>query len=165
MFTAEAERVVVALAAQASIALENARLFEAAQQARAAAEQASQDKDHFLAMLGHELRNPLSAVRNALSASLLDPSQTARALAIASHAAEHLTRLVDDLLDVTRVTQGRLMLRAQPLDLGERGPARRSTPCGRSATSAASPSRSRCPLAAARSSATRSASSRWSATC
>ncbi|HSP99333.1 MAG TPA: PAS domain S-box protein, partial [Candidatus Dormibacteraeota bacterium] len=119
VFTAEAERVVVALAAQAAIALENARLFEAAQQARAAAEQASQDKDHFLAMLGHELRNPLSAVRNALSASLLDPSQTARALAIASHAAEHLTRLVDDLLDVTRVTQGRLMLRPQPLDLGE----------------------------------------------
>lgn len=117
VFTADAERVVVALAGQASIALQNAKLYEAEQQARATAEQASREKDHFLAMLGHELRNPLAAVRSALSASLLDPTRTARALAIADHAAEHLTRLVDDLLDVTRVTQGRLTLRRQPLDL------------------------------------------------
>jgi PAS domain S-box-containing protein len=119
VFSADAERVVVALAAQASIALQNASLLEAAQQARAAAEHASREKDHFLAMLGHELRNPLSAVRNALAAAQLNPTQAPRALAIAAHAAEHLNRLVDDLLDVTRVTQGRLVLRAEPLDLGE----------------------------------------------
>jgi len=119
VFTAEAERIVVALSAQAAIALENAALYKSEQQARAAAEQASRDKDHFLAMLGHELRNPLSAVRNALTASQLDPSRAARAQAIARHAAEQLTRLVDDLLDVTRVTQGRLTLRKEALSLGD----------------------------------------------
>jgi GAF domain-containing protein len=107
VFDEEAERVVVALASQASIALENSRLYEAEQRARAAAEQAGQEKDHFLAMLGHELRNPLSAVCNGLTASRLDPTRAERALDIARHAAGQLTRLVDDLLDVTRVTQGR----------------------------------------------------------
>ena len=117
VFDEEAERVVVALASQASIALENARLYEAEQRARAAAEQASQEKDHFLAMLGHELRNPLSAVCNGLTASRLDPARAERALDIARHAAGQLTRLVDDLLDVTRVTQGRLLMRTTPFDL------------------------------------------------
>jgi PAS domain S-box-containing protein len=117
VFSADDERVVVALAAQASIALQNARLYEAEQRARASAEQTSQEKDHFLAMLGHELRNPLAAVRNALSAAQLDPSRVERALAIASHGAEQLNRLVDDLLDVSRVTQGRLTLRREAVDL------------------------------------------------
>ena len=117
MFDEEAERVVVALASQASIALENTRLYEAEQRARADAEQASQEKDHFLAMLGHELRNPLSAVCNGLTASRLDPARAERALDIARHAAGQLTRLVDDLLDVTRVTQGRLLMRTKPFDL------------------------------------------------
>ena len=117
VFSADDERVVVALAAQASIALQNARLYEAEQRARASAEQTSQEKDHFLAMLGHELRNPLAAVRNALSAAQLDPRRVERALAIASHGAEQLNRLVDDLLDVSRVTQGRLTLRREPVDL------------------------------------------------
>ncbi|MDX2165535.1 MAG: PAS domain S-box protein [Deltaproteobacteria bacterium] len=80
---------------------------------------AEREKDHFLAMLGHELRNPLSAIRNALTASTLDPSRLPRALELASHAATHLTRLVDDLLDVTRVTQGRLTLRRAPLRLAD----------------------------------------------
>lgn len=119
VFTAESERAVVALAAQAAIALEKARLYQAEQRARASAEQASREKDNFLAMLGHELRNPLSSVRNALTASTLDASRAPRALEIASHAATQLTRLVDDLLDVTRVTQGRLALRREPLDFGQ----------------------------------------------
>lgn len=119
VFTTNSERVVVALAAQAAIRLENSQLYEAEQQARSAAEHASREKDHFLAMLGHELRNPLAAVRNALNASLLDPARRDRALAIAAHAAGQLNRLVDDLLDVTRVTQGRLTLRTEALDLGE----------------------------------------------
>jgi PAS domain S-box-containing protein len=119
VFTAESERAVVALAAQAAIALEKAKLYQAEQRARAAAEQASREKDNFLAMLGHELRNPLSSVRNALTASTLDASRAPRALEIASHAATHLTRLVDDLLDVTRVTQGRLTLRREPSDFGD----------------------------------------------
>src|SRR5262249_26008234 len=70
VFTEEAERVVVALTAQASIALENAKLYEAEQHARAAAEEASHAKDRFLAMLSHELRTPLAAVRSAVAAAV-----------------------------------------------------------------------------------------------
>jgi CheY-like chemotaxis protein/two-component sensor histidine kinase len=99
--------------------LENATLYESEQRARASAEQASRDKDHSLAMLGHELRNPLSSLRNALTAVALDAPQAGRAQEIARHAAEQLTRLVDDLLDVTRVTQGRLLLRSEAVRLDE----------------------------------------------
>jgi signal transduction histidine kinase/ActR/RegA family two-component response regulator len=70
-------------------------------------------KDEFLAMLGHELRNPLSAVRNALVTARLDESRRARALEIAVRQADQLARLVDDLLDVARITQGRIALRAR----------------------------------------------------
>ncbi len=67
-------------------------------------------KDEFLAMLGHELRNPLSAIRNALAAASLEPTRRERALDIARRQTDQLTRLVDDLLDVARITQGRLKL-------------------------------------------------------
>jgi PAS domain S-box-containing protein len=73
--------------------------------------------DEFLAMLGHELRNPLAAVRNAVAAASIDESQRAAALGIARRQTEQLGRLVDDLLDVARITQGRIGLRREPLVL------------------------------------------------
>jgi len=72
-------------------------------------------KDEFLAMLGHELRNPLAAVQYAINVSCLDASQQDRALDIARRQADQLGRLVDDLLDVARITQGTLRLRTQRL--------------------------------------------------
>jgi PAS domain S-box-containing protein len=83
--------------------------------ARAEAEAASRAKDEFLAMLGHELRNPLSAVRNAVVTARLDPSRRDRALEIASRGVDQLGRLVDDLLDIARITHGRIALRMQRL--------------------------------------------------
>ncbi len=83
--------------------------------ARADAEAASRAKDEFLAMLGHELRNPLSAVRNAVVTARLDPSRRDRALEIATRGADQLGRLVDDLLDIARITHGRIALRTQRL--------------------------------------------------
>src|SRR5207237_614172 len=71
--------------------------------------------DEFLAMLGHELRNPLSAVRNAIVTARLDPPRRERALDIARRQADQLARLVDDLLDVARITQGRITLRKRPI--------------------------------------------------
>jgi signal transduction histidine kinase len=79
-------------------------------------------KDEFLAMLAHELRNPLGAVANA--AYLLeqfgprDP-HTEKAVAIIRRQVQHLVRMVDDLLDVSRITRGKIELRRRPLDFAE----------------------------------------------
>jgi PAS domain S-box-containing protein len=81
--------------------------------------EADQRKNEFLAMLGHELRNPLSAVANAIATAHRDASRRDRALDIASRQTGHLARIVDDLLDVTRITKGKIALRKEALQLGE----------------------------------------------
>jgi signal transduction histidine kinase/CheY-like chemotaxis protein len=90
--------------------------------ARAAAERASQTKDNFLAMLGHELRNPLAAIVN--GAAVLERFQAReeaenRARSIIGRQAQHLARLIDDLLDVSRIMSGKITLRRDPVDLRE----------------------------------------------
>jgi signal transduction histidine kinase/CheY-like chemotaxis protein len=83
-------------------------------------ERSVHDRDHFLAMLGHELRNPLAAI--ALSLQVIargrgqDPDAQRRLEAI-ERQSRHLTRLVDDLLDVSRVTSGRMRLTLEPVDV------------------------------------------------
>lgn len=83
---------------------------------------ADRAKDEFLAMLGHELRNPLSAISAAaqvlqVCASEQGPAQ--ESAAIVGRQVRHMTRLVDDLLDVSRVTTGKIALSLRPLDLAE----------------------------------------------
>jgi len=88
--------------------------------ARAAAEAASQAKDQFLAMLGHELRNPLGAISSAVSVlgqSSPTPEHDRRARDVIAHQAEHLSRLVSDLLDVTRGALGKIELVRAPIDV------------------------------------------------
>ena len=80
--------------------------------------EADQRKNEFLAMLGHELRNPLSAVSNAVAAAHRDASRRDRALDIATRQTAHLARIVDDLLDVTRITKGKIALSKEPVQLG-----------------------------------------------
>ncbi len=77
-------------------------------------------KDEFLAMLGHELRNPMAAISGALEVMRLsdDVAQHRRARGILDRQATQLARLVDDLLDVSRVSQGKIVLRRQPADVG-----------------------------------------------
>lgn len=70
-------------------------------------------KDEFLAMLGHELRNPLAAIQSAIAAAHLDGSRRERGLDIARRQALQLRRIVDDLLDIARVTQGKIVLRKE----------------------------------------------------
>ena len=89
-------------------------LLGIAERARADAEAGSRAKDEFLAMLGHELRNPLAAVRNAVVTAQLDGARRERSLEIARRQADQLARLLDDLLDVARITQGRIALRREP---------------------------------------------------
>jgi signal transduction histidine kinase/ActR/RegA family two-component response regulator len=91
----------------------------AREQARLEAEAANSAKDEFLAMLAHELRNPLSAVRNAVAAASLDESHRPHALEIARRQSDQLGRLIDDLLDVARVTKGQITLRKKRVPLAE----------------------------------------------
>jgi signal transduction histidine kinase len=91
-------------------------------EARAEAEHANVAKDRFLAMLGHELRNPLNVIANA--AAVLDrqplPEETAqRSRDMIRRQVRHLVRMVDDLLDVARLTSGRIVLTPRELDLAE----------------------------------------------
>jgi two-component system, sensor histidine kinase len=81
---------------------------------------ADRRKDEFLAMLAHELRNPLAPIRTASEflARMLPPDpRTQAGVDIIKRQVTHLTRLVDDLLDVSRITQGRIQLQRQPLEL------------------------------------------------
>ena len=92
-------------------------------QARARLEAADRQKDEFLAMLAHELRNPLAPLRNAaevLSRSTAPESERTRTLVeIVQRQVTNLSRLVDDLLDVSRITQGRIELRRRSVQLTE----------------------------------------------
>jgi len=99
---------------------EREELLRRERAARAAAEQASRAKDEFLAMLGHELRNPLGAVANAVR--LLEHPRTTEETAlharqIIARQVDHLARMTDDLLDAGRTITGKIALQRQPVDL------------------------------------------------
>ncbi|MDC0743156.1 ATP-binding response regulator [Polyangium mundeleinium] len=95
-------------------------LSQARSQAKARAEAASRAKDEFLAMLGHELRNPLSPILTALELMRLRNGSTLeRERAVIERQVQHLVRLVDDLLDVSRIARGKIELRRRPLELTE----------------------------------------------
>jgi signal transduction histidine kinase/CheY-like chemotaxis protein len=81
-----------------------------------AAETALRAKDDFVAMLGHELRNPLSPILTALQLIRMRGSES-RELVVIERQVGHLVRLVDDLLDVSRITGGKITLRKQRLEL------------------------------------------------
>lgn len=136
VFDERAERLVTGIAAQAGVSIDNARLYEVARQAaqereklldneraaRSEAEQMSRMKDEFLAMLAHELRNPLAPLR--ASAEILrlgagDPVVLERTRAIMERQIAHMTRLVDDLLDVSRISRGKLELRLEQITLDD----------------------------------------------
>src|SRR5437667_7662374 len=121
-FTDEDETICVRLAEQTAVAIQNARLFGQQEAARAEAEAANRTKDEFLAMLGHELRNPLGAISSAahvLSRTAGSNNASARASDVIGRQVQHLARIVDDLLDVSRVVAGKVVLRLQPVDLAE----------------------------------------------
>ena len=136
VFTERTERIVAGVAAQAAVAMDNARLYEIAQKsarerdallqseraARVEAERLSRMKDEFLAMLAHELRNPLAPISS--SAALLgiqfrDEPRIRQAGAIISRQVKHMSRLIDDLLDVSRVTRGLVTLQVSEVDMTE----------------------------------------------
>ena len=113
-------------------ATEKKNLEEALQKRTAALEEADLQKNQFLAMLAHELRNPLAAIRNAIAVSELSGGvehlQWSRE--VISRQIHNFAHLIDDLLDVSRIAQGRIQLRKEPTD---------ATPVLRSAIEAVRP--------------------------
>jgi signal transduction histidine kinase len=86
----------------------------------AALHESERRRDEFLATLAHELRNPLAPIRNAteiMKVADSDPARVAAARALIERQIVHLVRLIDDLLDVSRITRGRLELRMEQMDL------------------------------------------------
>ncbi|MGH8215839.1 MAG: PAS domain S-box protein [Rhodanobacteraceae bacterium] len=127
VFTERAEQLVAAVAAQAAVAVESARAhqiligeIDQRKEAEQALSHANRQKDEFLAMLAHELRNPLAPIRNAtelLSRMLANDANAQVALSVLERQGMHLSRLVDDLLDVSRITAGRIQLKRNAIDL------------------------------------------------
>lgn len=100
--------------------IEREQLLLREQTAREAAERASRIKDEFLAVLSHELRSPLNPIlgwSKLLQSGKLNPAKTTEAIAIIERNARLQVQLIDDLLDVSRILRGKLVLNAAPLNL------------------------------------------------
>jgi signal transduction histidine kinase len=116
------------LVSRAAIALDNARLYSSLQreivrsrQAEESLQDANRRKDEFLAMLSHELRNPLAPIRNAVEViRRLAPPDAKLTMArdVVDRQVALLARLVEELLDVSRISQGKISLKREPVDLG-----------------------------------------------
>jgi len=120
MFFERASRRPLYLAGIATDITERKDAEQAQAEVRRALEAADRQKDEFLAMLAHELRNPLAPIGTAGSLLSLLPQadpRAAGAIAVIRRQVSHLTRLVDDLLDVSRITRGRIELKRMPVDL------------------------------------------------
>lgn len=132
IFTERSERIVRGIAAQAAIAVDNTRLYEATRRAaeerkillenertaRAEAERSSQMKDEFLATLSHELRTPLSAIlgwSQVLRRGSRDGADLQRGLQTIERNARSQAQLIEDLLDMSRITSGKVLLDMQAI--------------------------------------------------
>ena len=114
-----ARELVARVRAQLSAARERQEAARISEAARSTAEQENQRKDEFLAMLSHELRNPMAAISMTLDMmerSADDPLATARHRETTQRQMRNLTRLVDDLLDVSRITRGSVELKTRTMD-------------------------------------------------
>ncbi|MDP9035859.1 MAG: PAS domain S-box protein [Myxococcota bacterium] len=108
------------LARRAAVAIDNARLYAAEQQARQVADAANRVKDEFLATVSHELRTPLNAIMGwakMLGVAAADPDRVARAIMIIERNAVAMARLIEDLLDVSRIVSGKVRLEVEAVDI------------------------------------------------
>jgi signal transduction histidine kinase/ActR/RegA family two-component response regulator len=123
------ERALLEIATRAAIAFDNAQLYSSLEREMARAkdaeeklQQASRRKDEFLAMLSHELRNPLAPIVTAaqvLGKIAPTDARIAWVREVIERQVTHLAGLVDDLLDVSRITQGKITLHREAVELGK----------------------------------------------
>ena len=133
VFTQRSENIITGIAAQAAVAIDNARLYEAAQRgaeererllaseraARDLAERMSALKDDFLATLSHELRTPLSAIMgwiHILRRGAKNPDDVQKGLDTIERNSRAQVQLIDDLLDMNRIASGKVRLDTQPVE-------------------------------------------------
>ncbi len=115
-----ASKVARDISLRKSLEARNSELREREQLARQEAEAANRAKDEFLAMLGHELRNPLSPILTALQLmKLRGGGGLERERTVIERQVSHLTRLVDDLLDVSRIARGKVELKEELVEIAE----------------------------------------------
>jgi signal transduction histidine kinase len=121
-FDSEYKALLISVAQHCAQALDRARLYESAQQARTEAEAANRLKDDFLSIVSHELRTPLSSILGwiqILQRPDIEPAIANRALQSIRDNATRQAKLVDDLLDFSRIVAGRLMLDRQRINVRE----------------------------------------------
>ena len=114
-FSADDKAVLIQLAHMAAVAFDNARLNEELREG-------DRHKDEFLATLAHELRNPLAPIRAALQVMRLapdDPQAIAASETIIDRQVQQMVRLIDDLLDLSRISRGKIELRKERIDLDD----------------------------------------------
>ena len=120
-FHSDELQVMQVVCDQVAMAMERARLIVELQKRAEELANADRRKDEFLAMLAHELRNPLAPIMNAVHLLNHDDSKNdvvrKRAIATTERQVRHMIRLVDDLLDVSRITNGKIQLRKQTVTL------------------------------------------------
>jgi PAS domain S-box-containing protein len=135
VFTASDERIVEAMAAQAAVAMDNARLYEEAKRERERAERAAKEnerllkqsqeasrlKDDFLAVVSHEVRTPLNAILgwSSILLSNIDNSETLRAVETINRNARAQAQIIEDILDISRIVTGKLRLDVQLVQPGK----------------------------------------------
>ncbi|MGH9372233.1 MAG: hybrid sensor histidine kinase/response regulator, partial [Vicinamibacterales bacterium] len=121
-FDEEYSAVLTSVAQHCAQALDRARLYETAERARAEAEAANRSKDDFLSTISHELRTPLNAILGwaaMLRSGSVDASRIQRAIEAIFNNATRQGRLIEELLDVSRIVAGRATIDPQDVDLGE----------------------------------------------
>ena len=121
-FDSDYRASLVSVAQHCAQALDRARLYESAQQARSEAEAANRLKDEFVSIVSHELRTPLNAILGwaaVLRRADSDPTLAQRALQAMQDNATRQARLIEELLDFSRITSGRLALTREAVDLRE----------------------------------------------
>jgi PAS domain S-box-containing protein len=118
VFTEDDTRLLQLIADRIALAIDHARLYEEEKRARREAEQANRIKDEFLATLSHELRTPLTPIIgwvHMMRNSILEPSETEHGLAVIDKNSYALTRLINDLLDMSAITSGKMSIERAPV--------------------------------------------------